>query len=103
MRSWWQIWCPTALRLVSALQNVSARRLSALEEPTECDVVVCGAKTARARVMEMCELVPGLRAVDGGPLANARIVESMTALLIGLSARYKVGSGVGVRFTGLPE
>jgi predicted dinucleotide-binding enzyme len=52
--------------------------------------------------MELCELVPGLRAVDGGPLANSRIVESMTALLIGLSARHKVASGVGVRFTGLP-
>ena len=94
---------PEGVEVVSALQNVSARRLGNLEEPVECDVVVCGAKGARARVMEMCELVPGLRAVDGGPLANARIVESMTALLIGLSARYKVGSGVGVRFTGLPE
>ncbi len=94
---------PEGVEVVSALQNVSARRLGNLEEPVECDVVVCGAKGARARVMAMCELVPGLRALDGGPLANARIVESMTALLIGLSARYKVPSGVGVRFTGLPE
>jgi predicted dinucleotide-binding enzyme len=41
--------------------------------------------------------------VDGGPLANARIVESVTALLIGLNIRYKVAEGIGVRFTGLPE
>ena len=94
---------PDGVEVVSALQNVSARRLSALEEPIECDVVVCGTKAARVRVMEMCELVPGLRPVHGGPLANSRIVESMTALLIGLSVRYKVASGVGLRFTGLPE
>lgn len=93
---------PEGVEVVSALQNVSARRLRALEEPIDCDVVVCGAKAARARVMELCELVPGLRALDGGPLANARIVESMTALLIGLSTRYKVTAGVGIRFTGLP-
>lgn len=94
---------PEGVEVVAALQNVSARRLSALDEPVECDVVVCGAKGARARVMALCELVPGLRAVNGGPLANARIVESMTALLIGLSVRYKVAKGVGLRFTGLPE
>jgi hypothetical protein len=94
---------PEGVEVVAALQNVSAKRLSALEQPVESDVVVCGAKRARARVMALCELVPGLRAVDGGPLANARIVESMTALLIGLSARYKVAKGVGLRFTGLPE
>jgi predicted dinucleotide-binding enzyme len=53
--------------------------------------------------MALCGLVPGMRAVDGGPLANARIVESLTALLIGLNVRYKVPAGVGLRFTGLPE
>jgi len=58
---------------------------------------------SRKRVMALCELVPGLRAVDGGPLANARIVEAVTALLIGLNARYKVAEGIGIRFTGLPD
>ena len=65
--------------------------------------MVSGAKEARARVMALCELVPGLRAIDGGPLSNARIVESLTALLIGLNARYKVPEGLGIRFTGLPD
>ena len=53
--------------------------------------------------MALCGWVPGLRAVDGGPLANARIVESMTALLIGLNIRYGVAEGIGLRFTGLPD
>ena len=54
-------------------------------------------------MMALCPLVPGLRAVDGGPLGNARIVEDMTALLIGLNARYKVPEGLGIRFAGLPD
>ena len=74
-----------------------------LEEEVACDVVVSGPKGPRERVMELCGLVPGLRAVDGGPLSNARIVESITALLIGLNIRYKVPEGLGIRFTGLPE
>lgn len=52
--------------------------------------------------MELCGLVPGLRGIDGGPLANARYVEGVTALLIGLNVRYRIPEGVGVRFTGLP-
>ena len=35
--------------------------------------------------------------------SRARIVESVTALLIGLNIRYKVAEGIGVRFTGLPD
>ena len=94
---------PDGVQVVSAFQNVSAHRLQALAEPVECDVVVSGAVGPRQRVMRLCELVPGLRAVDGGPLANARIVETLTALLIGLNARYKVPEGLGIRFTGLPS
>lgn len=93
---------PDGVETVSAFQNVSAHRLARLEEPVECDVVVSGARGPRRRVMELCGLVPGLRAVDGGPLPNARTVEAVTALLIGLNIRYKVPEGIGVRFTGLP-
>jgi len=94
---------PKGVQVVSAFQNVSAHRLQHLDEPVECDVVVSGAKDPRERVMALCGLVPGLRAVDGGPLGNARIVESLTALLIGLNVRYEVSAGVGIRFTGLPQ
>jgi NADPH-dependent F420 reductase len=94
---------PVGVQVVSAFQNVSAHRLQHLGEAVECDVVVSGERAARQRIMELCELVPGLRALDGGPLTNARIVESITALLIGLNARYKVREGLGIRITGLPE
>jgi NADPH-dependent F420 reductase len=92
---------PDGVRVVSAFQNVSAHRLMDLEHPVACDVVVSGAPADREPVMALCSLVPGLRALNGGPLANARIVEQITALMIGLNVRYRVPEGCGLRFTGL--
>ena len=94
---------PDGVQVVAAFQNVSAHRLRSLEHEVDCDVLVSGPPAPRKAVMALCALVPGLRAVDGGPLANARIAESITALLIGLNARYKVAEGIGIRFTGLPS
>ena len=94
---------PAGVEVVSAFQNVSAHRLRDLENPVECDVVVSGPRAAREKVMALCPLVPGLRGVDGGPLCNARIIEEITALLIGLNIRYKLPEGLGLRFTGLPD
>jgi len=93
---------PPGVHVVSAFQNVSAHRLRELDEAVECDVVISGKKAPRQEVMELCRLIPGLRGVDGGPLSNARIVEDMTALLIGMNIRYKLPEGLGIRFTGLP-
>jgi NADPH-dependent F420 reductase len=94
---------PDGVRVVSAFQNVSAHRLRELDEPVECDVVVSGEKGPRLRIMELCRAIPGLRGVDGGPLSNARIVEDITALLIGMNIRYKIPEGLGIRLTGLPD
>ncbi len=94
---------PGGVDVVSAFQNVSAHRLQDLDQPVECDVVISGAKGPREQIMRLCPLVPGLRAVDGGPLSNARIVEEITALLIGMNIRYKLPEGLGIRFTGLPD
>jgi len=94
---------PDGVQVVSAFQNVAAHHLRDLEHEVQCDVVISGPKAAREAVMALCPLVPGLRAIDGGPLANARIVESMTALLIGMNIRYRNPEGFGIRFTGLPE
>ena len=98
-----QSMAPRGVEVVSAFQNVSAHRLRELGQSVECDVVVSGTKASRGRVMELCRLIPGLRGVDGGPLGNARIVEEMTALLIGMNIRYKLPAGLGIRFTGLPD
>ena len=94
---------PKGVNAVSAFQNVAAHRLHDLDQPVECDVLVSGDPQPRKRIMALCELVPGLRGIDGGPIANARIAESITALLIGLNVRYRVSDGTGIRFTGLPD
>jgi NADPH-dependent F420 reductase len=94
---------PKGIDVVSAFQNVSAHRLQHLADAVECDVVVSGAKGPRSEIMKLCELVPGLRGIDGGPLSNARIVEDITALLIGMNIRYKLPEGLGWRLTGLPD
>ena len=94
---------PDGVSVVSAFQNVASHRLQDLAHDVECDVIVSGAKVPRERVMELCRLIPGMRAIDGGPLANARFVEGFTALLIGLNVRYQVPSGMGFRLTHLPD
>lgn len=92
---------PSGVSLAAAFQNLGAELL-AREEPVDCDILVCS-DDARARQIasELAGKIPGARALNGGKLENARIVESLTALLVGINMRYKVHSA-GVRFTGLP-
>lgn len=92
---------PSSVSVAAALQNLSAELLSG-EGPVDCDVVVCSNdERARSVASELVEKIPGARALNGGKLANARIVEQITALIITLNMRYKV-HGIGVRFTGVP-
>ena len=92
---------PAGVDVVSAFQNVAAQRLLALDEPVECDVIISGGKAPRERVMALCDDIPGTRAINGGPLYNARYVEQLTALMIGLNIRYKLPEGTGLRITGI--
>ena len=88
--------------VVSALQSVSAPVLADLDTNLDEDVLVCGdRKAAKARVAELVERIPGLRAVNAGPLEMARISEQLTPLLISINARYKTHAGI--RITGLPD
>lgn len=92
---------PAGVAVVAAFHHVSAVHLEQLERPVDCDVLVCGdAPEAKERVQRLVEAIPGCRYLDAGPLANARIVEALTALLIGINVRYKV-PGAGIRVTGL--
>jgi NADPH-dependent F420 reductase len=92
---------PAGVSLAAAFQNLGAETL-AEDEPVDCDVLVCSDdEKAKQVASELVGKIPGARALNGGKLENARIVESLTALLIGLNMRYKV-HGAGIRFTGLP-
>jgi NADPH-dependent F420 reductase len=90
------------VRVVCAFQNVSAVHLPNLDEPLECDVLICGNdKEAKAEVIALAGTA-GLRGLDAGPLQNAVVVEGLTAILIGINKRYGV-EGAGVKITGLPK
>ena len=92
---------PKGVIVVAAFQNVSAELLNA-EGPVECDVLVCSDDPNAAEfVRTLAAKIPGVRPIDGGKLENARIVEQITALLIGINIRSKAHSGI--RITGLPE
>lgn len=91
---------PEGVIVVAAFHNLAADLLQK-EGLIDCDVIVCSDdKNAGKRVRELARKIPGVRALDGGRLENARIVEQITAVLIGLNIRYKGHSGL--RITGLP-
>lgn len=91
---------PDGVRVLSAFHTVSAALLADLEHELDEDVLVCGDRKAdKERVAELVDTIPGLRAVDCGPLEMARIVEQLTPLLISINARHKVRAGI--KITGL--
>lgn len=93
---------PEGVGVVSALHTVSGSVLANLERSLDEDVLVCGnAKRDKRRAIAVIERIEGLRGVDCGRLDQARIVESITALLIGINIRHKTHAGI--RITGLPE
>jgi NADPH-dependent F420 reductase len=92
---------PATVAVAAAFHNVSAELLSQ-DGPVDCDILVCSDdENAKQIASELAAKIPGARPLNAGKLENARIVESLTALLIGLNARYKVHTA-GIRFTGLP-
>jgi len=92
---------PKGVSVAAAFHNLSAELLNG-DDSLDCDVVVCSDDPAASQVArELAAKLPGVRAIDGGKLENARIVEQITALLIGLNIRHK--GHAGIRITGLPE
>jgi 8-hydroxy-5-deazaflavin:NADPH oxidoreductase len=91
---------PKGVSVVAAFHNVSAELLNG-DAPLDCDVIVCSDDPDAAQLTRgLAAKIPGVRAVDGGKLENARTVEQITALLIGLNIRHK--GHAGIRITGLP-
>jgi NADPH-dependent F420 reductase len=93
---------PEGVTVVATLHTIVATSLADPGAELDEDILVCGdRKKDKARVARLIELIPGLRAVNAGPLETARIVEQLTPLLISINSRYKAHAGV--RITGLPE
>jgi NADPH-dependent F420 reductase len=86
-------------RVVAAFQNISHAQLGR-DEASTGDVLVCGDDAgARQEAINLATLL-GFRGLDAGPARNARVVEGLTILLMGINRRYKAG-GAGIRVTGI--
>lgn len=85
--------------VAAGLHSLAAGKL-AHGRPEE-DALVCGDdEGAKGLALELAAKVVAGRALDAGPLASARALEGMTAVIVNLNKRYKGHAGVHV--TGLP-
>jgi len=86
--------------VAAAFQHLPARELGNLLEPLEADVLVCSDHDeSTATTMELVARIPGLRAIDAGPLSNAASMESFVAILREVNVRYKTHASL--RLTGI--
>lgn len=84
--------------VVAGLHSLAAANLA--EEPPDEDVLVCGDDgDAKALALDLAGRLCAGRALDAGPLASARALEGMTAVIVNVNRRYKVHAGL--RITGL--
>jgi NADPH-dependent F420 reductase len=85
--------------VVAGLHSLAASTLAA--GPADGDALVCGDdEDAKRLALELAAKVVTGRALDAGPLASARALEGMTAVIVNLNRRYK--GHAGLRVTGLP-
>jgi NADPH-dependent F420 reductase len=84
--------------VVAGLHSLAAPSLKVGK--AEGDALVCGDdEAAKASALELAaKLVTG-RALDAGPLASARALEGMTAVIVNLNRRY--GGHAGLQVAGL--
>ena len=86
--------------VVAGLHSLAASTLGGDEAPDE-DALVCGDDAdAKALALELAGGLVSGRALDAGPLASARALEGLTAVIVNLNKRYR--GHAGIRVTGLP-
>jgi 8-hydroxy-5-deazaflavin:NADPH oxidoreductase len=86
--------------VAAGLQSLPAAHLTQPDPPEE-DALVCGDDPrAKELALELAARLVRGRAIDAGPLANARALEGMTAVILNVNRRYKAHAGI--RLVGLP-
>ena len=86
--------------VVAGLHSLAAASLGA-EHPPDEDAFVCGDHAdAKAHGLDLASRLTTGRALDAGPLASARALEGLTAVIVNMNKRYK--GHAGIRVTGLP-
>jgi NADPH-dependent F420 reductase len=87
------------VKVAAGLHSLAAVKLAAARP--DQDTFVCGDDAeAKQLALELASKVVQGRAIDAGPLATARALEAMTAVLLNVNRGYKTHAGL--RVTGLP-
>jgi 8-hydroxy-5-deazaflavin:NADPH oxidoreductase len=82
--------------VIAGLHSLAASNLGGEEAPEE-DTLVCGDDAdAKTLVLELAGKLTTGSAIDAGPLASARALEGMTAVIVNVNKRYKVHAGLRV-------
>ncbi len=92
---------PTSISapVAAGLQTLAASQLTHSDPPDQ-DALICGDDDgAKKLALELSERLVGGRALDAGPLANARALEGLTAVILNINKRHRAHAGV--RITGL--
>jgi 8-hydroxy-5-deazaflavin:NADPH oxidoreductase len=85
--------------VLAGLHSLAASSLAGDAPPDE-DAFVCGDDAnAKAVALEIAAHLTAGRALDAGPLASARALEGLTAVIVNMNKRYK--GHAGIRVTGL--
>jgi 8-hydroxy-5-deazaflavin:NADPH oxidoreductase len=85
--------------VAAGLQTLPAAHLTEADPPEE-DALICGDDPrAKELSLELAGRIVRGRAIDAGPLANARALEGMTAVILNVNRRYKAHAGI--RLVGL--
>jgi 8-hydroxy-5-deazaflavin:NADPH oxidoreductase len=81
--------------VAAGLHTIAARTVG-----SDQDVLVCGDdERAKTPALDLAARVVEGRALDAGPLENARALEGLTGVIVALNKRYKAHAGI--RLTGL--
>ena len=81
--------------VVAGLHSIAASNLE--EAPPEEDAFVCGDdEQAKQLALALAARLVAGRALDAGPLASARTLEGLTAVIVNLNRRYKAHAGITV-------
>jgi NADPH-dependent F420 reductase len=81
--------------IVSGFHHVSAKLLLDDAQDVDEDIMICGDDAAaKERVLTLAQLIPGVRAVDTGPLRLASFLEGMTCVLLSVNRAYRATTGI---------
>jgi NADPH-dependent F420 reductase len=81
--------------VAAGLHSIAAANLDAA--PPDEDALICGDdERAKELALELAGRLVAGRALDAGPLASARALEGLTAVIVNLNRRYKAHAGIRV-------